>query len=61
MRIPFLTLTLVSLLNLPSGARDLAVGQPLPELTLPLASDGSLMATSDLRGQKTVFHIFAGW
>lgn len=54
-------LALVSLSALPSPARDLAVGGSLPDLTLPLASDGTLMSTADLRGQKTVFHIFAGW
>ena len=37
------------------------IGEPFPEVQLPLLSDGSLATLRDFRGRRTVLHIFASW
>ena len=37
------------------------IGEPFPEVQLPLLSDGSLATLQDFRGRRTVLHILACW
>ncbi|MBT8486843.1 MAG: hypothetical protein HKO59_04875 [Phycisphaerales bacterium] len=38
----------------------LAVGEPFPDLVLPLL-DGEPCSVADYRGQKLILHVFASW
>ena len=42
----------------PHGFR---VGEPVPDLVLPSAEDGSPLSLADYRGEKLVLHVFASW
>ena len=54
-----LTLQTASFAATPLG--KIRVGEPFPEVQLPLLSDGSLATLQDFRGRRTVLHIFASW
>ncbi len=52
------------LLAIPAQAGRLGAveeGKSFPNLVLPTAADGSPFAVSQLRGKKTVLHVFASW
>lgn len=39
----------------------IAVGRPFPDLILPALEDGRPRSISELRGKKTMLHVFASW
>ncbi|MEM7584369.1 MAG: hypothetical protein AAF560_13355 [Acidobacteriota bacterium] len=44
-----------------SGAADLEVGKPFPEIILPSLDDGKPVSLGSFRGRKLVLHVWASW
>ena len=57
-----MTMTALLLLLAPdTGAQQIRVGQPFPDLVLPSIEDGSPTSIASYRGKKVFLHVFASW